>query len=566
MPAVIYELPDIEQTVSRQTAYGVIEQLKEIIGLPQEVQVTFTGKREVSKLGGSAIDGEGLKTQFSATGHRLMLTVIEEDDFASVQEIQPMSFDQRPVFEDPNIDFSLRPVYKRSKVELQITFRHTSETEVRRWAGRILSSTAQGRDTYLHDMVYTYPVPKEFLMMAYDIHRLREAQDGYGDTLTQYLKKCQIGMLTTIVARDGCDPILAVKEKQSQVIGNFSFTVAPDKPTHLPELGIWETTFSYFYQYERPDAACIRFPVAVHNQPLPEIWLRHLDSPVDYQARNTYQSRSYTALNYFSHDAKLARCHRPNPYIRYPEFDDFGEGSGLADTVFDQDTGTIMVLLSYLDTDKKSLLSLHELGPYMIDEDVLAFLSFESPHLANLYHSVYHISVYKNGVRMLDDQVEVTPELMVKCKSPQSYRDQFHVRFSAIPNITKPLYQSLMRLKGFPKAFFKTVKLMNELLAIDPDLELWEKGNKVESWMFSGIYRVLTATHQGNLFSPDTNLPHYGTGPGFTERPYWGLLENIPKEVIDDYLRRKRVIRFVEMDAYVIARRIENMDTPLPTP
>lgn len=559
MPVLRYPIQDLEQTVSRPTAYQVIQQIKEILSLPNDIDIIYISKRGSSKMIASTIDRTRAGATF-APGTKFIVSVTEDLVQEAVQEFQPMTLDNAPILEDNKIDFSVRPAHHTSKVEISITYQHTSETEIKRWIAATVSNIAQGRDSYLHDITYSYPIPLTILQLAHDINVCREAIEPYGDSLEQYIKRCQKTTFTVLVARDGKEPVLAVKEKQGQIVGQFSFTVMPDKPTHNAELGLWESTFTYTYSYERPENLIVRFPVSVHNQFLPEYWFEDLDRAVDYQRHQTYQSRSYTALQRFSNDTRAKRLMYPDAYIQEPRYDDFGEHNPMTDTVFDQDTGTIMVMLCMLEDDKKTLMDLHDIGDdYYLDEDILEFFKSECTYLTKLYFSVYQVSIYRNGVKMAEENVEVTPDLIVRCKTAQSARDQFHVRLSASPVVSKLLYAALQRLRSHPRAYYKTIKLLNEILLQDPDFENWEKSEKIEDWMFEAIWRVLTATHQGAIGSPGTNLPIYAPGghlPYDQDDRFWGLLKRVDPNVIKTYLERKRVVRFTHMNGYLIAKPV----------
>ena len=554
MPCCLISLPDIEQTVTRPTVYQVVKQIYEIAEIPKDTEILFAGKRGTMQTPGGNIEDTGItKTKF-ASSNLTFITVNEEYSPEAVQEVQTMAWDNRPIFLDEKLGLSLRPVYLPSKIEIEITFRHSSETEIRKWISRMMAKVAQGRTTaHLLSISYTFPVSHEFTMLLEDIHRLREETEGYGEDLGDYFEKHRTARMTTLSDQTGNNRHIVITEKQGQILGQFSFPVLPDKPEHLQEHGLWQGRFTFSYTYERPDQLFLQYPLSVHNQFLPEKYWNNLETIEDPQARRYYQSHSYTALQNFSLDQETENIRRPTDYIRIPSFDDFGRKTDGTETIFHQDTATVFTALSFLDTDKMSLLDLNELGDYYIDSDILEFLRSERLNLHKLYHSVFNISVYENDVRVMDNKIEVTADLMVKFLKPHSMRSRYHVRLSVVPSLTKPLYDALMRLKRYPRAFYKTIKAMNELLERDPDFNNWEKSETIKDWMFDAVWRVLNVSHQGMVGSPRTNIDPYLDEHIATIRNNFHLLTKLSPEEIKKRLQEKWRFRYTHMNAYLIA-------------
>lgn len=560
MPCCLIPVPDIEQTVTRPTVYQIVKQIYEIAELPLDTEIVFAGKRGARSTAGSTISDAGHtsipKTRFSAS-NITFITVTEDYNAEAVQEIQPMAWDNRPIFVDSAVGLTLRPVYLPSMVEIEVTFRHSSETEIRKWISKTMARVSHGRDVNLHDITYTFPITHAFTLLLEDVHTLRETVEGYGEDLGEYFEKHRSSRMTILSNQAGEQRHIVVKEKQSQILGQFSFPVVPEKPEHLQDLGLWQGRFTYQYRYDRPDQLLVEYPIAVHNQYMPEKYWKHLLSVVDYQDHRYYQSFSYHALQNFSSDRYTDISRSPYPYIQIPAYDDFGEKYGNEDTIFPSDTATILIAMSFLDEDKKTLLNLRELGDYYIDEDVLGFLVTESPYINFLHKSIFNISVYQDGVRVTDDKIEVTPSLDVRFTEQRSMRSRYHVRLSAIPNMRKPLYDALKRLTAHPKAFYKVIRAMNELLMVDPDFANWEKTEKVEDWMFTAVWRILFVSHQGNLASSGTNIDPYIAEHITTIRNNFHLLTKKSPEEIIKFLKQKWRIRLTHMNGYLIARQIE---------
>lgn len=549
MPSVTIPLPDIEQIVVRPTVYQVIDQVRDILGMTKDAEVIYAGKRGIVRATGSAISelNQDNEAKFSSDNY-ITIEVVEDYDTDAVQEIQSHSWDNAPVFSDPKLNFSLRPIYLPSKMEITFSYQSTNETEVRQWVATQITKANRGRDTHLHHIVYSYPLPMEFLIALDDVHRLREANEGYGESLMEYFNNHRVNRVSVMTNQAGEKAIPVIREKQAQIVGAFDFTVSPEKPEFIKEKGVWASRFVYRYTYWRPDQCFLHYPIAVHNDFMPDIYLKHLESAVDYDTRQAYYSHGMAAANMFALGSRVSTPRYPAPRLVIPSYDDF-------DPEVKKHTATIFMARCFLDETKRDLISLHELGDYEIDSDVMEFLSSEYPYLSKLFFSVFHVEHYINGELQHYEKLEVTPDLMIRSREPLSMRDVHHVRLAGLPEINHPLYNALRRLAEHPRAFVKVISSFNELLAADPDFGSLADYSKIEEWMFGSVYRVLNMMHQGNFHSTGTNIDSYIDGMIFTDKNPLGLLTKFHPSKLKDHFETKRRLRLTTMNTAIFVRK-----------
>lgn len=538
-------LPDIEQSVTRPSVFQVIDQVRDILGITKPLEIIYAGQRGVVQATGSAISDirYGNEAKFSSDDY-IVIDVVEDYDTDAVNEIQSHSYDTAPIFADNKLGLTLRPIYIPSKMEISFTYQSTSETDVRQWIASQITKANRGRDTHLHHITYTYPLPFEFFIALDDVYKLREKNEGYGQTFMEYFDEHRAQRFTLLTNQEGGNPIPSIKERQGQIVGAFDFTVAPEKPEYVKEKGIWTTRFIYRYTYWRPDQCHITYPIAVHNEFMPERYLRYPEDVLDYDTPRAYFSHGMNAMQMFSVASPLTAQRSPTPYISIPRFDDFHPH-------VKEHTATIFTARCFLDDTKKDLLDLNELGDYELDKDILDFLKSEYRYLHKPFFSVFGVEHYINGELQNYDRIEVNDKLMVRSKEPLSMRDVHHVRLYGIPEINQSLYEALKRVSEHPKAFVKIVSAMNTLIAEDPDFNQIGNG-KIMPWMFSSIYRILMMTHQGNLYSTGTNLDKLVSEAVFSDKNVLGLLTGLDYKTIVGYLETKRRLRFTVMNSAII--------------
>lgn len=561
MPITLIPLPDIQQTITRPMNFEMAQQIIEIADLPRDIVIHYNGKRGARATPGSFMNDNG-NHQANFTASNILFMIITEDyNTDAIQEIQPYSWDQRPLFLDSKLGFSLRPVYIENNVTVEITYRHSSETEVRRWLSTMYTRAAAGRQVNLHSLAYSYPLPREFFdFLLKDVHQLRENIEPYGDSLETYFDKHRTERLFTMTNQAGEQPVFMVKERQSDIQGLFEIPTVPEKPEHLSDIGMWQATLVYKYTYQRPEEMLVEYPIAVHSQYMPERYLKNLMSLEDPRSRPHYFSFGQQAMEQFSLDRVADRTLPEHRYITIPPFDDFGENNANSETVFPQPTSTIFTAMVFPDeADHKTLCNLNDLGDVFIDEDILDFLKDEAPYLNKFYHSVFHLSFFIDGVTRPYEEIEVLPDLTVKATRTLSMRSRYHIRLALLPDINKPLYAALKRVTEHPAAFFKIVKGINELLVIDPVFKNWEDRRTVEPWMFDAVYHVLTGFSPGNVYGRGVDLTSYLTNELVTAQNLHGLLSRIDLRTLNAYLNDKKLRMRTVMNGFCVARQIEDM-------
>jgi len=552
MPSVSTTLPDIEQSVARPIIFTVVNQIFDITGLSKDTEVIYAGVRNVVRAPGTTIDDEGDKDAKFQASRMTFVEVDETYNPAAMQEIHTHSFEHIPVFEDNALCFSLRPIYTPSDVEIKIRYRSNSETEVKRWQAEMFLKSSRGQDVNLHTVEYSYPIPYGFLMLVEDVWKLREAVSPYGQSFKEYMLTHSTDRLTVLSNQAGEYGHLVVKEKQTRIQGFFDFVAVPEKPSRDEETGTWEINFVYRFNYQRPDAVFIHYPISVHNQLIPERYVEHIGSEPDPFFQNPTYSKSYAALNYFEADTIAMQVRAPHPIIKIPSYDDFKFGNTAPGTA------SVISALCFIEEDKKTLLDLNYLDEFIIDSDIMTFLKGEYPYMTKLYHSVFHIALYCGEYPMVDTSIEVTPDLVVKATRELDPRKVYHLRISMMVEIQMLVKSALDRLALYPRAFTKVISAINDLLRINPDFNHLANKNHIEPWELTSVYRILTGGLRTNAMGLSTSLVSYEVD-SLNKWPH-GLkndfLSDIDQRTVREYLRQKRRGQLTVMFAGIIVHKL----------
>jgi len=510
MPNVHVPLPESTQNISRPAAIEVIKQVQKITQM-KDCPVYFPGDGEkMSSVGGTIdkMEDRYIKMESSRNNFVVVKEEVDEDT------LSPTFFDGKEypaVFEDIYIGLRLTPIYAKHNVTITFSYRCPSKTEAQRWYQEMRMAVSRLRGLNAHVIHYQFNVDSRLFGIIYKAWELRETQGGYGTDFETYFEANATPRLTKVGVVTGGTSIYAVAEKQGEIYGKYSFEAVPEEPTRDADTGMWEIGFDYTFDYDKPIGTTLKYPIVVHNLPMPVEWLDYAAEPPAFLTTALSGSMSQIAMMHFRQDYEGCAAKPNNGPIRIPQFDDFWpEG-------FTGKSSGILQALCTISTDNlKDLVDLHELGDAMIDPDVMQFLEeVEYPYLTSPYLSIFNLSVYQNRQLQSHNRFTVNSGLMLSSTQDLNIRYQYRVRFSVLCDLDMVAPAAIERLRQYPKVLYKVVCAINQGIMGIPELNGIGDLPYVTKCDFSYIYRVLTGREayqnygSGSSVSQDSFLTNY---------------------------------------------------------
>ncbi len=497
MPNIVMTIPETVQSISRPVIYEVIEQVKDITKMPKNIRVIFPGDTDGVAQQGTTIDNKDRNSIFLSNEY-LVIQVDEDYDENSFATTAVTQSEQIPVFADPKLGVYIKPVYSTTKVTINFKYRTNSKTQALRWRDDIRFHISQMRDVNLHELEYHYLLPKPYLVLLKEIHRLRENVAGYGQDFAGYLYANATTQMTEIGNEAGSNSELGVGEKQIRVLGMFDFDGMPEKPEKENENGSWVISFGYKFSFEKPIACDMTYPIMIHNQLLDPQYVTFNTSAYSLDNQQKSYSASFEALTTFEAQKQIEKYVNTDPIIRLPEHDEFiPEGYPPA-------TVAVFYALCEVDiNDKRALLNLNELGPIVIDKDIMDFIQqSEWPYLTKLYKSFFHVELYRSMKQASDSAITIDSNLNISSVDELDLRVNNRIRFSMVTNLNMIRPEAFDRLRKFPKAFVKIVSAISDSIRNFPGFN--DLGSKpiVTKQDFSVVYRAITGA---NLYTATPN-------------------------------------------------------------
>jgi hypothetical protein len=452
MPNISIPTPEVNSAVIRPAILDIVRQVKEITKIPTDARVSFVGELEAAYQKGSAMsqnDTDRIDLSFS---DKVTVEIESEFNEGNVLSTAVRQGEHAPVFNDDTIGVVIKPIYGKLDFTINIAFRSESQTEGINWRNAIKTHISMMRDVNLHDITYHYVIPKEYIYILTEIHRLRENVAGYNEDLETYLSTHSTTRMTAISNQSGSQRELGVAEKQIRILGLYDFTISPEKGSRDEAGSAWTTTFTYKVSFDVPMLVNMQYPIMVHNQMLEYPYISDEQS---YNLDNVDKRYSLSTgyLSHFESNVETDKVMERSSVVRIPVFDEFVPTSKPHAT-----QPMFIALCSVDEQNKKMLLNLNELGDNNLDSDVINFLKEEYHYLTLPYKSIFHISLYKWSALSSDKAIYVDSALNVLAREDLSLRVNHRVVFSAVMDISMVDKAGLVRLKKHRVAAVKVLK------------------------------------------------------------------------------------------------------------
>lgn len=540
MPKISMTLPETSQAISRPVVIDIVNQVKAVTKIPADTPIFFPGDSERMRTAGSELNSEADRFASFETNRMVFIEVEEDHNVDAIATSSVHGQGAQPVFLDKDLGVAVVPIYTKTDLSITMRYRTHSKTEAIRWRDDMRLRVSQMRDMNTHVIKYHYLLPAEILILLKDIYTHREAVLPYNEGFVEYFKSKSTDRLTLIGDLIGKDARLGISETQTRVFGYYDFEPLPDKPEKDNDKGVWTVTLVYKLTYDKPYVCHVRYPVIVHNQLLPYAYTAFTDSSVDLNKMVLSFQGSLFAMRSFEYDVTMNTVKDPQAYIRLPDFDDYVIPQAMPGT------GTILMALTTVESDNRSLVNLKELDPIILDQDIIDWLVEEEyQYICQRYRSVIQVHLYRNNTLIQNLSLTCDNSLNIKATVDLNLRNQHRIRLSLVTDLSYLDTDAIRRLRKRPKAFVKVIGAMNELLKNHPDFNNLGDLNRITDFQFSEIYRILTGFYPGNnnyQSNPATN--YYGSGLQASYFPNGSSLVNmfagLDPIMVENY-RRNRV-------------------------
>jgi hypothetical protein len=464
MPKILVEVPDTVEGILRPVSLDIARTLFSDTQVTKDIQILFPGDIGRAQQKGGSISAlpeqnpTSVKFPFTSQMYMEVTEEYMEDRMLSSAIFRAENLF---VFRDDRIQTDIRPVYSMTQTTINFKYRAKDKTEAIRWRDDIRNRTAANRQQFVHDVKYHYLIPKEMLVILKELWAMREKVAGYGDTWEEYWRENASSRVSWLSNLSGQQGAWGVAESRLRVQGWFDFTGAPEQGSNESDADAWTISFAYVFQYDKPIACTMYYPLMVHNQLVAQKYRPGKEEMPEYQIEAQERSYGLSAkmLSKFEATHGLYQLTK-RPGYAIPSFDEF-----LPEQVIPHTLRVFTVMIQLDPANPRKLFNLKtDLGDIALNEDMWCCIDKEIPYMCQPGQSVFNLSLYRQAHMMTPNWITIDSDYNVMATQDLDLRQYYHVRFSLMRDLRQVNPDSLKRLQSCPDC-------LNEILAaIDPTL------------------------------------------------------------------------------------------------
>ena len=423
MPTVNMSIPHYSDTVSRVACQNAVEHLQRRLQLPRVTKAVYEEGTPVASTEALMASGRvgGLK-------HHNALVASYQETYTEDGILTSTVYrkDHPPFFEDKALGIALRPYYAEVKMRIQLKYNFRDKTQLERLqqALRAIGGMSDYNDRLA--LTYDYNVPNDMLVFLNDVHDLKEATAGYGETLSGYLKRGFIKGLAVRADQAGGNKTPVILEEQHGIVGRFEDEIFYGEPEK--DDGEYRLAFTYYFTYQRPHGVVMTYPNVVHNRRIPAVYRsawqpKELLRPVDILEPHSFIPAPSRKL--------IDRFYDGDGGIRLDPTDPF------APRVLMPLTRSLLVTPLQVDpNDLHQLVAIEELRgvlPAHVPDYLLAY----PDQVTEPYAVPYLIEAFSVAEDELSVTLEVDTQGNIRSKGELDLRRRYYLRISAVTDLSK---------------------------------------------------------------------------------------------------------------------------------
>jgi hypothetical protein len=177
-----------------------------------------------------------------------------------------------------------------------------------------------------------------------------------------------------------------------------------------------------------PTVSVMRYPLVVHNQMLNKRW-RPNEVPNSLEKslyHRTLTQEAYEPLREIWPGEK-----RGVPGVSYPFYDDW-----LSPIQFPFYSECLRIALTFSADDLHDVIDLNDLGDFVLDPLLLAFVQERPGNLRLIRRSVIKVTLYNGTNPMGDTEIEIDSDMKVTTVEPIDLRSAYHLTISLLVDLT----------------------------------------------------------------------------------------------------------------------------------
>ena len=414
MPIISQEVAETVEAVTRPVIFAVARDLLQRTGLSLDTEVYLNKGDGQARNLNTGIAEASDEAKFNQ-GEKIKVSMEEEfmDDGMLNTTVPDSDFNE--TFIDPALGVWIRPIYHNVRITLSIEMYFKSETAANNWRHGIRRKVGNGRQHQQHTAGYHFAIPPEMMHILAEIWKLRENNAGYAESFGVWLKNNFSELVSVKTNQAGSKSNFSVSEKQTGFNGWYSFEKPPTNEQNTQQ---WQSSFTYTFEYQKPTAFVMGYPLMIHNQLVP--------------AALRLRGENFNQLvdpNHASHTKSRYMRLQSGPIvpgqsiggISIPEWDEW-----LPETVRTH-YSTLIRIMMQVKPEVRTLGDLDSLQIAQIHPLLREYMVKNHTELTKTYANPFYVVLYVDGEPMHEEMLYVDENLIVHATQDLDPRRQYHL-------------------------------------------------------------------------------------------------------------------------------------------
>lgn len=474
MPRFAVEIPEVWESITRPVVMQVTRDMFTSLGVPQDTPIMYVGGGISTPQPGSTLDDHGKVKNTFPTKTKFKIEVSEDYPEADALSMAVFRPEQNHVFMDSDLGIYVKPAYQRAEVTITVTYRTSDRTDAELWQNKEKRIVGRGKDDYLTDVTYHYPIPPSVMVILCELHRMREENKGYGEPIGKWLKDHFSPKFTTISNQAGNGETVVIRENQVSITGWFDFGHTPPQFQQDGEGGAWETDFTFKFFYDKPETVVMDYPLMIHNNIVgPQF--RDDSKPYSFEEDFILQpSLSKSLFQKFGYPERAKLAWQARPGLPIPHFDDW-----LPDHELPVTQCITRLLLQVDPADKRAIINLADLGNWKFKTTALAYMLSDRTFITSPRESVFSLTLHRKQELMDISKLQVTQGLDVFYQEDLDERQYYHLVVSVLTDLTYLSLGALRRLSAHGAFAIDYLKMLDPSMVTSGKLPILLPGGEV---------------------------------------------------------------------------------------
>lgn len=437
MPNLTIPFVSIESSIYNDIYFKIIEDVSKIINVDKGTMLILHNSMEVGKTDGrdTARFNRELNTPDTQSTRKLTVNIRDEFDENTVGTGIVNQRDSFPIFRDVEIGVSIAPIYITNNIQFEFTYKSSSKVDIDQMRDLLRMHLSRAMSVFEHDVEYTMILPEFIEDFIIDVHKLKNRL--YPIDILTYLRGYSTNRLLTITDMSNKDnALLAVREKQVGVLGEFDFTASPpDKDTDNSK-NQHTLKFTYNIQMEVPKAINVSFPIMICNEMMDNKYIDIIEKQnlLNFDKKINHLpnvGRSATVMNNIDNLMIKERLTNYLYPINIPYFDTYPNPTKVPGY------GTVLTVLCQVDEgDRKFLFNLKDLDDWYLPRHIINYIEENRRLVTRLYRSFIYFGIDQRGRYMAAENLRIDEDLNVYSKTPLDLMRPVRVLMMACIDLT----------------------------------------------------------------------------------------------------------------------------------